>query len=91
MMNPYEYDSPVMGFEIVVLDNGKNTHSALVREGCDGSPDCAMEWYVSKGHRWLAMDMNIHFSDRELERMYKSIKAVRKARRRNLRSVDGEG
>jgi len=77
-----EYDNPMDGFKLVIDDNGKRTHTALVREGCSGSPACAMEWYLSKSTDFLHdPNFNVHFSDEEMEMMYRAIKAIRKNRK----------
>jgi hypothetical protein len=76
-----KYDNPESGFIVRAADNGKTIHTMLIREGCDGSPHCAMEWYVGIGADYLNDGPNIHFSDSELESLYKAVKAVRKARR----------
>lgn len=75
------YDNPMQGFEIIALDNGVNVHAMLVREGCTGSVSCAMEWYVARGSDFLGMPgVNIHFSDEEMETVYRAVKAVRNVR-----------
>jgi hypothetical protein len=76
-----EFGNPVEGYEITADDNGKHIHTFLVREGCDGSPNCAMEWYVSDTADWLGPGFNIHFSDSELEQIYQAVKSIRQHRR----------
>lgn len=82
------YDDPQSGnvqdgFQITLANSSRNMHTLLIREGCDGSPSCAMEWYIGKGLDYLNEGPNIHFSDSELEEVYQAVKAVRKQRRRN--------
>lgn len=79
------HNDPVNGYVTTISDNGINTHTMMIREGCTGSPDCAMEWYIGEGTNYLNEGPNIHFSDRELEDLYRAVKAVRKHRKEQLR------
>jgi hypothetical protein len=54
--------------------------SMMVREGCSGSPRCALEIYAAEGINPID-GPNFHFDGVELEQIYQAIKAVRKARR----------
>lgn len=85
------HNNPRDGFEITIADNGKNIHSMLTREGCDGSPACAMEMYISNSHDWLHNpSFNIHYSDDELELIYRAVKAIRKLRKKAPTSTNNQ-
>lgn len=70
------------GVEIRSAVTAKVLHSMLVREGCDGSPDCALEIHAARGPDWLGNNgINLHLNDDEAEQLFQAIKAVRKQRR----------
>lgn len=70
------------GVEIIVRETASRATAMLVREGCSGSPRCALELYVATGDDYLGdSTVNVHMADAELETLYKAVKAIRKARR----------
>lgn len=74
------------GEQIAVFRNGRTKHTMLVREGCSGSPNCALEMYVAKGESYVTIDcLNLHLTDDEMEAVYQAVKAVRKARRKTVK------
>lgn len=73
------------GEQIIVGRTARNVHTVLVREGCSGSPNCALEIYVSHKTTDYLSGPNLHMDDDELERFYRAVKAVRKARRKGPR------
>lgn len=72
----------VDGFKIIVGQTAIRTHTVLVREGCTGSPNCALEMYVGPAGGTYIDGPNLHMTDEEAEALYQAVKAVRKARRK---------
>jgi hypothetical protein len=73
------------GIPLRVIENGMKMFSLLIREGCSGSPNCALEIYIAAGYDYLA-GLNLHLSDPEAEMLYQALKAVRKARKKALKN-----
>ena len=71
------------GRKITIAGTARQIHTILIRGGCDGSPNCALEIYAAKGSDYLATDgINLHVNDAELEAIYQAVKTVRKYRKR---------
>lgn len=68
------------GVEIAIVRTVRELHTMLVREGCSGSPKCALEIYVAQGPNYLN-GLNLHMSDTEMDQVYEAIRAVRRARK----------
>lgn len=74
------------GIEIIAGNTARKVHTILVREGCSGSPNCALEIYVSHESVDYLNGPNLHMTDDEAEQLYQAIKAVRRARRKATRA-----
>jgi hypothetical protein len=81
----------VRGVEILTGRTAAKAHTVLVREGCSGSPNCAMEIYISYKSVDYLSGPNLHMDDEELEEFYQAVRAVRKARRQTLKARGAKG
>lgn len=69
------------GIKITIGGTAITTHQMMIREGCTGSPNCALEMYV--GRPTYVDGPNLHMTDEEAEALYQAVKAIRKARRKS--------
>lgn len=74
--------NPVDGYTITIGETG-HPHTVMIREGCSGSPNCALEFWAGRGSDYTG-GVNLHLSDREVRKLYRAVKAVRRARRTYL-------
>lgn len=70
------------GITIHVEETASQHHTILVREGCSGSKDCALEVYVDAGNKDPYGGLNLHFSEGEARDLRRALDAVNFHRQR---------